>query len=210
MDKIFTYTELVDLFKKENEPIGKGIFGVVRPLNNTTLIKTYFADAKTDDATYILDKFSRVKKEENFKVKEYPYYMTREMRIRRAKKELFKTKYSGGLIKGIAYYDGYAFGTLLTWYKNYLTLSSSEARRLSSEEREKIIQNIDVVLNDFFDNYIYPLDLKESNIMYNPRTLDIKFIDLEDGLVHFRDSYSSYEHDRCVEKRNQVKQRLLK
>ena len=46
MDKIFTYDELKELFKEDNEPLGKGAFGAVRPLDDFTLIKTYISETK--------------------------------------------------------------------------------------------------------------------------------------------------------------------
>ena len=210
MDKIFTYKELQDLFREDNKPLGKGAFGAVRPLDDFTLIKTYISETRDRSVDEMIATFKERKEAEEKRLERFPNSMTREKRIIKSRKGLYKTSKSFSLIKGLAYYDGYAFGTLLRWYKNYLTLSRMNIRTLSDEQKEQLMINFDLLMKDFFDNYIYPMDIKEGNILFNPNTLDVKMIDLEDGLVDFLDEYNPYDYETCDEKIKKLKDRLLK
>ena len=210
MDKIFTYKELQDLFREDNKPLGKGAFGAVRPLDNITLIKTYLSETRDRSLDDMISLFKEKKEAQEARLIKTPDLMTREKRVIRSRKALYKTSKSFGLIRGIAYYDGYAFGTILRWYKNYLTLNRMNVHNLSKEQIDKLLFNLDELMQDFYNNYIYPMDIKEGNILFNPNTLDVKMIDLEDGLVDFLDEYNPYDFDTCEDKVQKLKNRLLK
>ena len=210
MDKIFTYDELKELFKEDNEPLGKGAFGAVRPLDDFTLIKTYLSETRDRSVDEMISLFREKKEAQEARFIKTPDLMTREKRVIKSRKALYKTSKSSGLIRGIAYYDGYAFGTLLRWYKNYLTLNRMNVHNLSKEQIDILLFNLDELMQDFYDNYIYPMDIKEGNILFHPRTLDVKMIDLEDGLVDFQDEFNSYDFDTCEDKVQKLKNRLLK
>ena len=210
MDKIFTYKELEELINGKDELLGSGALGIVRPIDNYTLIKYYRADVKPKNIDMTIEKINFKKEQLKEALRRSPNYETREKKIIKARRALLKTKYSKSLIRGIAYYDDYAFGVLLSWYKNYFTMMDKELKNLSLSERTQLMDNLDMVLEDFISNNIFPIDMKESNIMFNPRTLDVKFIDLDDGLCKFLDSKVTLYETKCMEKRNKIRNRLMK
>ena len=209
MDKIFTYKELEELLNREEKPLGTGALGIVRPIDNFTLIKYYKTDVKPKSIDVTIEKINLKKEFIKETLRSCPNYETREKRIIKARRALLKTKYSKSLIRGIAYYDDYAFGVLLSWYKNYFTMMDKELKNLSLSERTQLMDNLDMVLEDFFNNNIFPIDMKGSNVMFNPRTLDVKFIDLDDGLCKFLDSKDDSYVTKCMKRRNEIKKRLL-
>lgn len=62
---------------------------------------------------------------------------------------------------------------------------------------------------------LYPMDLKEDNILVNPKTLNIAFIDLDDLYTRYEETQYIEEHNlrlkaKCFDRYLEMKIRLKK
>ena len=87
----------------------------------------------------------------------------------------------------------------MTWYKEYDTLYNV-FDNLSCSEKIKVLKRTKELFIELMDNDIYPTDICEDNILVNPKTLDVKMIDLDDPLTIIEDretaefiSYTRYD-----------------
>lgn len=194
-DIVFSKEDIIN-FNNITKHVGKGTFGFVRSLNEDTLVKAYreFFDFSNpiDLPNVLMDK----KKFEEDIVSRYSYKIKKGDYIRMAKERLSKTKYANDLILGCALYNDFAFGAVLNNYKGYRPLNS-KINRLSVDNYIKLVTNIDKHLEDLFDNYIYPNDVKESNILFNDN-LDVKIIDLDDEVTIYSDSLNKIAENNSV------------
>lgn len=196
-DIVFLKEDIIN-FYNITKHVGKGTFGLVRSINEDTLVKAYrefFGFSKPIDLPNVL--MDKKKFEEDI-VSRYSYKIKKGDYIRMAKERLSKTKYANDLILGCALYNDFAFGAVLKNYKGYRPLNS-KINRLSVDNYIKLVANIDKHLEDLFDNYIYPNDVKESNILFNDN-LDVKIIDLDDEVTIYSDSLNKIAENNSVRK----------
>ena len=185
-NNIVFYDDDIINFYNITKYIGVGSFGLVRSINDDILVKAYrefFGFSKPIDLPKTL--MDKKALEEDI-VSRYSYKKKKGDYILMAKTRLSKTKYANDLILGCALYNDFAFGAILKNYKGYRKLNS-KISRLSVDDYIKLVVNIDKHLDDLFNNYIYPNDVKESNILFND-DLDIKIIDLDDEVTFYCDS----------------------
>ena len=192
---IFTEDDIIN-FYNITERVGEGTFGLVRSINDDILVKAYkefFGFSKPIDLPKtLMDK----KMFEEDIVSRYSYKLKKGDYILMAKERLSKTKYANDLILGCALYNDFAFGAILKNYKGYRRLNS-KISRLSVDDYIKLVANIDKHLEDLFNNYIYPNDVKESNILFND-DLDVKIIDLDDEVTSYCDSENKIAEENSI------------
>ena len=192
---IFTEDDIIN-FYNITKHVGKGSFGLVRSINDDILVKAYkefFGFSKPIDLPKTL--MDKKALEEDI-VSRYSYKMKKGDYILMAKERLAKTKYANDLILGCALYNDFAFGAILKNYKGYRRLNS-KISRLSVDDYIKLVANIDKHLEDLFNNYIYPNDVKESNILFND-DLDVKIIDLDDEVTSYCDSENKIAEENSI------------
>ena len=194
---IFTEEDIINFYSITNQ-FNQGTFGIVRSINDDMLIKVYkqfFGFSKPID---LPERLMEQKKHEELMVKRYADRIKKGDYILMAKTRLSKTKYANDLILGCALYNDFAFGAILKNYKGYRPLNS-KISRLSVDDYIKLVANIDKHLEDLFNNYIYPNDVKESNILFND-DLDVKIIDLDDNVTSYCDSKNKIAEENSIKK----------
>lgn len=172
-----------------NKLVGRGVYGMVYEYDDNTLIKIYYKDIlrffcsrNIED----LDKEVDINLYVENEMKEMRVdYVTKLDRLNNVVKSLNRADCS--LIKGIVLYRGYPIGILLTNYKDYSKLGDS-FKVLDTQSKSLIMDKIKLKLSKLFSYGIYPLDLKEDNILVNIDNLDVQFIDLDGGETRYEDS----------------------
>lgn len=195
--------ELINFLSNKKNCYDYGAFGILFKYDNSTLLKIYYEDIFNTYTT--LDSNKLDQEIINIDINKLD-------QLKKIYTTLKKTK-SNSLIKGIITYKGYPIGILLEYYKNYLKLSVTY-EKLNPNDKIKVLSNIKELLNNLFENNIYPTDIKEDNILINPDNLDIKLIDL-DGIetqIKNNEYIKKCPHIKnyCMEKYYKMSIRLLK
>lgn len=205
------------LTNKDNKCIGQGCYGIVSKYNNNTLIKLYYKDFIE---TYISRDINELDKEFNTRIEVLNIIKCNsehkdndiECDELAKKKEYLLEKI--GFLKGIVLYRGLKVGILINYYKNFIdlkeifyVLQTNEQLSLLNKIKEQIIK-----LNNL---NLYPMDLKEDNILVNPKTLDIAFIDLDDLYTRYEEMQYIKEHnlrlkEKCFDRYSEMEMRLTK
>jgi hypothetical protein len=155
-------------FLKLAKIIGEGYFDICYEHNNDYLIKAYVDEYHRNDFREIFKEINESKIQEEFYLREYDYnYTTTEERIKERMHRLAYTKNNYDLIHGLAYYDNYCFGCILSFYKGYSDLEDQSLALLRKDTIELLFHNIYVSLNDLMKNHIYPTDIKAGNVLYD-------------------------------------------
>ena len=192
---VFTDEDIINFYSITSH-VNQGTFGIVRSINDDMLIKAYkefFGFSKPKD---LPERLMEQKKYEEVMVKRYADRIKKGDYILMAKTRLALTKYANDLILGCALYNDFAFGAILKNYKGYRPLNS-KISRLSVDDYIKLVANIDKHLEDLFINYIYPNDVKESNILFND-DLDVKIIDLDDEVTSYCNSENKIAENNSI------------
>ena len=168
--------------------IGSGVYGMIYEYDDTTLIKLYYKDffkfftsKNVDDLNQEIDINLFV---ENEMLEMRDDYVTKRERLINIINCLNKANCS--LIKGIVLYRGYPIGIFLNYYKGYFNLGEI-FETLDEKSKLFVMNKIKLILFNLFSCGIYPLDLKESNILVNVENLDVQFIDLDGGETRYED-----------------------
>ena len=189
MDIIFKEKDIIDFFSNTKNYVDEGTNGLVRKYDDSRLIKIYkefVGRARINDYPEVL--LNAKKLEEEKARKEYDYEIKKD-HLRKIKSRLECTKYSYDLIQGNAIYNDFTFGAVLKNYEGFKKISL-ENTNLSNQELLELVLNIGNSLEDLYQNYIYPCDIKKSNVLFNDK-MDVKLIDLDDFTTVYRDSESS-------------------
>ena len=180
------------------ETIGSGSFGIVKKIDDDTCAKIYYKDiykfyksADFTDLDQYIDILLSVKKPNT--INEQEMYENNNKKL-----ELLMQM---GLIQKILNYRGYKLGVIMKYYKGFLDLYDASLI-LNKALIEIILKKIRKQLDIFISNNIFISDLSSSNILVNPDTLDIAFIDLDD-------IFTRYETDEYLMEKPLVKKRLL-
>ena len=209
MEVCFNKRELKK-FLKDNKPLGEGTFGLVYNFNDDCLIKAYVDEEKRKNYKEIYRDINESKIQEEYYMRlGDPIYTSRDRDLRRVMDRLSYTKYSYDLVQGLAYYYEYCFGSILKYYNNYTVLDDGIVSELPMDALNLLFHNIDIALEDLINNHIYPIDLKEDNIMYDDN-MNIKLIDLDDCLTAYANSYSDYYERECLSSAKNVKKEILR
>ena len=206
MDIYFDNKGLIDLVSKKN--IGSGSYGFVKQYDLETLIKIYKDHTVAYQPKELPIIFNRQRICELHSSKYYNE-PTKQESIELKKKRLEHTKYSNDLILGSSIYEGYAFGVVLKYYKDYVPFISKNFYKLSDQDKGYLLYRMDKVLKDLLDNLIYPYDVKENNILFDPKTLDVKFIDLDDSCTCYSDKKESIGEYYSEARFEETKQRVF-
>lgn len=171
-----------------NKCIGSGVYGMVYEYDDTTLIKIYYKDIfnfltskNIDDLNKEVDINLYV---ENEMLEIRSDYVTKLDRLINISNCLNRADCS--LIKEIVLYHGYPIGILLNYYKGYVNLGEI-FEKIGDQSKLIVINKVKSMLSRLFEYGVYPLDLKESNILVNCETLDVQFIDLDGGETRYED-----------------------
>ena len=159
------------------ESFSGGVYGKL-VLNNDKLYKIYYKDfinvffnrngEKLDE---IVDNYLEVEKELGYGLRD-------ANKILEKLKRLNDTK-SSELITGVLSYRGLLVGIEMNYYKGYITLEEA-ALEASKKELDEYIKKCCYLVLDLLLHNIIPEDIKEDNILVNPKTGDIVLIDLDD------------------------------
>ena len=85
---------------------------------------------------------------------------------------------SKGLITAILSYKGLFVGIEMKYYKDFLEFDTA-LKYLNDNDISKCINKAFYLVNDLLNNNIVARDIKESNILVNPKTLEVVLIDLD-------------------------------
>ena len=199
---------LMKLLKNKDITIGQGTYGLVKKIDDNTLLKIYYK--KIYNTYKSLNEQTLDKEISNNK--EIEEFIINPLHKELRRKKLFKL-YELSLINGIVLYEDYEIGVLLTYYKDYEELTDS-FQKLSLNEKKETLSKIKIELENLMKNNIYPHDLKESNIMINLNNLDIKLIDLDGDETRYEDIeyvlQYPYIKNECIIRYTEMKKRLLK
>ena len=96
---------------------------------------------------------------------------------------------SKDLIEGVLSYRNVFVGTKMKYYKGYIELDKAK-NLLQKKDIIVCLEKTLLLIKDLLENEIIPLDIKESNILINPKTLDVVLIDLdgEQTIYNYKDS----------------------
>ena len=98
---------------------------------------------------------------------------------------------SSDLINGVLSYRNVYVGTKMKYYKDYIKLDKAK-NILNKSDFIKCLEKSLLLIKSLLENEIMPLDIKESNILINPKTLDVVLIDLDDNQTIYNCSDNSY------------------
>jgi len=196
MELDFNKRELKNFLKNHN-PIGEGHYGLCYKFNDYYLLKAYVEEDYRDDYKDILRNIKESKLQDEYSIKSFDQnFSSREDSIRERMHRLAYTKYSYDLIQGPAFYEDYCFGCILSYYKNQKDLDDDFLPLFRQDAIDLLFHNIDVRLEDLLDNYIYPVDIKSDNILFD-QYLDVKLIDLDDSCTIFADRRNELLEKDC-------------
>lgn len=208
-----------DLFHylTNNNCIGQGCIGRISIYDENTLIKIYYKELID---TYISKDFNYLDEEIDIKisVKEElldDNILPNQKEIDDLIQKKYELLYQEGLLKGLVYYRGILVGILMNYYKDYITLTEI-FNTLDSNTKILLLNKAKEKLKHFINNNLYPMDLKEDNILVNPITLDIAFIDLDDSYTRYEEREYIIEHklfhleNTCVDRYESMEKRLNK
>ncbi len=190
----FNKRELKNFLKKAKK-VGEGYHGICFEYNQDYLIKVYIDELYREDFRKMFNLINESKIQEEFHPRTY-HNITPEEEIKNQMNRLAYTKYCYDLIKGPAFYDNYCFGTILTYYKGYKCFDDPYLALMRKDALEVLFNNINITLQDLMDNYIYPTDIKEDNILFDDN-LNIKFIDLDDGCTVYLSGEDKTFENEC-------------
>ena len=175
--------KIIDINKKQfltmllnPKPYAQGQMGIITLIGDK-LYKIYYKDFSE---TYISKDKHKLDSEVSGKLalNKTKYYDYRKPSKQLEKFErLSKTK-SDDLITGVLSYKGLFVGIEMNYYEGYISLSKI-ASEIEEEELNKYISIIFDLANDLVMHNIIPQDIKEDNIIVNPKTKDVKLIDLD-------------------------------
>jgi serine/threonine protein kinase len=180
--------EIIEILKNGNV-INHGQFGLLIEINENIIFKFYYKDFfKTYEHPIqsTLDKEIDLSIEiEQFLIETGCIKETKLNRMFQNFKRLEGTK-SENLIKGIVTYKKYPVGIILNNYKEYRKLTQIY-KEFDKKDRERIILKIKDLLNELYEHGVYPIDLKEDNILIKEDNLDIVIVDLDGSETRFED-----------------------
>jgi len=211
-----TNDEVMDILSAKKEIVGKGYYGILSVYDDNTLIKLYYKDIINTYTSLDPQKLDKEINDELQVIKTFKELgleiSDRYERINIIYKHLQNTN-SNLLIKGIVTYKNYVLGVLLKYYKDYNNLTTT-FEKLSHEEQIKVLKRVQYLLNELMENNIYPIDLREDNILINKSNLDVKLIDLDDNEIRIEDKFYIEKHfeikQGCLDKYNAMEKRLLR
>ena len=209
MEAYFNKRDLKKFILSNDSSKFDGAYGSLYHYGDDYLIKAYIDYFERDSYKTIIKYLDDLRKGTLISSSIYDDSCSNEDKIYKKMNRLTYTKYNYDLIQGVAYYYEYCFGPILTCYKDYVTLDNELVKSLSKNDLIELFHNIEINLNNMMDNYIYPVDIKEDNIMFD-KDLNVKLIDLDDPCTYYCDEYQEDKKKMCNYYFNAVKERILK
>lgn len=209
MEAYFNKRDLKKFILSNESSKFDGAYGSLYHYGDDYLIKAYIDYFERDSYKTIIKYLDDLRKGSLINSSIYDDSCSNEDKIYKKMNRLTYTKYNYDLIQGVAYYYEYCFGPILSYYKDYVTLDNEFVKNLSKNDLIELFHNIEINLNNMMDNYIYPVDLKEDNIMFD-KDLNVKLIDLDDPCTYYCDEYQEDKKKMCNYYFDAVKERILK
>ena len=176
--------ELLNLLFNPNRDF-KGCYGILNvkgnniyKINYSNLIRTYISH----NDNCLDEEIDKLLYDENG-------LYNSETKLNEFKK--LKNTLSGDLIQGVLSYRNVYVGTKMKYYKDYIKLDKAKSM-LNKSDFIKCLEKSLLLIKSLLENEIIPLDIKESNILINPKTLDVVLIDLDDNQTIYNCSDNSY------------------
>lgn len=187
-----TVEELINIINN-NEYIGMGSYGLVVKFNSDYLFKFNYKEFiecfKTDGnkISLVLENPAKIFKEIEIRknINKFMNGKQEPLRVQNIKMLMAKQKYVTRTIftQGLVYINDYCVGYLLKHHKNMINLFDYiKNNSVSIKEQQAILSNIKMAMLELLDNGIYLNDFTMRNMMYNPQTKEVQFIDFEDSL----------------------------
>lgn len=195
MKKISLTKEQMLFLLLNPNPFDQGVYGKLTivgdylfKVNYKDFIETYITGDETK-LDWEVDSWLKVEKESN--------YGLRDVDKQKEKFSKLESTKSSKLIVGVLSYRGLYVGTILNYYKDYISLVEAD-KKISIEERDKYINKAYELANDLLEHNIVPRDISENNILVNLETGDVVLIDLDDiETTYGPDGYvDKYPHHR--------------
>lgn len=180
MNEIKLKANVIEQIYINNKFIGGGTSCQIFQYDEDTLVKLYYQKLFGD--SLLFEYFLPGSRCNRADIMFHGYNFKNSKNIKRVKELISRQE----LIKmtilplGILTIDEFLVGSLLHYFKNYVTLYSYSSN-MSVAERKQALEIIREKLTELQQNYIYPRDLWELNIMIHPETKDIELIDLDDS-----------------------------
>lgn len=192
--------------------VGQGSNGIISEYDENTLIKVYY---KKLLETYETKNINILDKEVNRKIQVSQIMSSinkSQQEIEALEEQKLEVLEKLGLLNGVVFYKGMKVGVLLQNYKDYKKLTLV-FEQLSKEDQMTILNKIKTQILELISNKVYPLDVKEDNILVNPNTLDVALIDLDDNCTRYEEQEYIIKknlglEDVCEEKYNKMVKRL--
>lgn len=184
-------------FLTNSDCIGQGCFGILSEYDNNTLIKIYYKELIETYISKDINKLdeeitNKIEIQEELKKLRPPSPNDKEIEeLNKKKNELLEQM---GVLKGLVYYRGIEVGTLINYYKGYEELGEIYPK-LSCNNQRYLLDKIKNKLTEHIKNNLYLTDLKEDNVLVNPQTLEIAFIDLDDLYTRYEEKEYIIEHN---------------
>lgn len=189
-----TDNELLAYLKLSEDTELSGSYGRIITLSNSEILKIYYRLFKQDfnscTAQDLKKDLEQIKKFSTNGVMSYKKFLADPERIKILIEKLNETSQKD-LIKNYIVYEELVIALILTNYKDYETYEDLIINNnLTRNEHKYILEQIKEKVYELINTRLYPLDLKEDNIMVNRQTLDIKLIDLDDlGTIFLENNY---------------------
>lgn len=210
-----TDNELLAYLKLSEDTELSGSYGKIITLNNNELLKIYYRLFKQNFNTCTSQDLKKdLEQIKNFSTNgtmSYKKLLADPERIKTLIEKLNETSQKD-LIKDYIIYEELVIALILTNYKDYETYEELIINnKLTRNEHKYILEQIKEKVYELINTRLYPLDLKEDNIMVHKQTLDVKLIDLDDLGTIFLDSNHSTTYKKSVDfKLDVLKHKVLK
>lgn len=196
--------KLIDINKEQflklllnSNPFSKGQFGIITLINDK-LYKIYYKDFFETYFTKDENKLdTEVEQWLNFEKITNSDLKNSSKRLEVLKK-LLETK-SRDLITGVLSYNGVLVGIEMKYYEDYISLASV-SKTVSNEDLDKYLSESYNLISDLMSHNIVPRDIKEDNILINPKTGDVVLIDLDGNeTIYGPDNYvNDYPYNKKI------------
>ncbi|MBQ8891564.1 MAG: hypothetical protein IJ068_01720 [Bacilli bacterium] len=168
--------EQLKLFLSNPNPFSKGCNGIINLIEDK-LYKIYYKDFID---FYLYEREEEIDNAVNnwLDIESITNFGLRIPEIRLKEFERLDNTKSKGLITALLSYNGLFVGIEMKYYKNFLKIDEA-IQYLDDSAIDYCLHKALELINDLLDNNIAPKDVKESNILVNPKTLEVVLIDLD-------------------------------
>ncbi len=208
-----TVEKLIEIVNN-NSNIGMGSYGLIKEINDNYLFKFNYKDfiscfkQEGNKITLVLESAEKVSREIEIR-KGIDKFMCEDGVPNRIKnlqaliKKQDKVK-NTTFTQGFVYVDDYCVGYLLKHHKNMVNLFKYvKENNVTESEQKVILSQIKSNMCELLDNAIYLKDFTMRNMLYNPKTQQVQFIDFEDAM-QCNESKDEFMESRMLEQYEKI------